>query len=54
MSQYSSDIAFTSSVKAVQTEKGSRANYVAPSNVKILRGELIPTASQGTNCGTSR
>ena len=27
MSQYSSDIAFTSSVKAVQTEKGSRANY---------------------------
>ena len=27
MSQYSSDIAFTSSVKAIQTEKGSRASY---------------------------
>lgn len=27
MRQYSSDIAFTPSVKAIQTEKGSRANY---------------------------
>jgi uncharacterized protein len=27
MRQYSSDVAFTSSVKAIQTEKGSRSNY---------------------------
>lgn len=27
MDQYSSDIAFTSSVKAIQTEKGSRSSY---------------------------